>query len=561
MQPSSASSGPERGSALRRWGPIAGIAVVVAVVAAVVIAGGGDNKSDTSTGTTQGSGQAPQGAVSFTEAKEKGLDVTFPKTCDLDTGKVAIPTAFPQDCYANAKDNGGATAAGVTKDEVTVVVYIPSDDDPILKFIEGPIKADDTGAQVEQTYQGFTDLYNAYYQTYGRKVKLVFLHGSGFSNDSVNARADAVKATQQLHAFAVWGGPVLSPAWTDEIKAHNVVCLGCPGASEDSPSAFPITASNGQTQQQLAEYVVKKLAGKPAVHAGDAFKSTTRILGQLYLTTQGGGEEKDAADFKALLAKSNVDIAQQVGYELDPGKLQEEATTDIAKLKAAGVTTVIFNGDPIAPSIFTREATNQDYFPEWIYGGSALVDTTAFGRTFDQQQWSHAFGISSLPARTGPELGESVGLYKWFNGKEPPADDTVGVLYPQPSLFFAALQAAGPDLTLDSFRAGLFAGGVPAQRGITTPTITYGRHGIWGNTDDYNGIDDFTEIWWDPAATGVDELRKQGTGMVRYVDGGKRYLPGEWTGDDKAFVEAGSITVYDTLPPGESPKDYPSPAN
>ena len=66
------------------------------------------------------------------------------------------------------------------------------------------------------------------------------------------------------------------------------------------------------------------------------------------------------------------------------------------------MTSIIFSGDPIAPGTFTTEATNQDYFPEWIITGSALVDTTAAARSFDQEQWSHAFGISPLAARVDP---------------------------------------------------------------------------------------------------------------------------------------------------------------
>jgi len=562
MEPSSASSGPDRGSALRRWGPLAAIVVVIAIVGVIVIAGGGDGDDEgATTGTTTAAGERPEGAITFSQAKEEGLDVTFPDTCDTETGRVAMPDYFAPECYADVDDNGGATAPGVTADSITVVVYIAPDSDPILDFITGPINADDTGAQAEETYQGYTDMYNAMYQTYGRTVRLEFLHGTGISTDAVAARADAVKAVEELHAFAVWGGPVLSPAWTEEIKARNVVCLGCPGVGENEPSAFPITASGGQTRQQLAEYVVKKLAGKPAAYAGDAALTTQeRVFGQLFLQTPGGNQANEVADFEALLGESGVSLAEKVAYELDPNRLQEQATSAIAKLKAAGVTSVIFTGDPIAPATFTREATNQGYFPEWIFGGSALVDTTAFGRTFDQEQWAHAFGISSLAARTTPEIGASTFLYKWFKGTEPPADDTAGVLYPQPALFFAAIQAAGPNLTVDSFRAGLFAGEPTEAHAVTQPAISYGEHGIWEGVD-YNGIDDFTEIWWDPTATGVDEIGKQGTGMLRYVDGGKRYLPGEWTDEMKVFDPAGSVTIYEERPPSETPKDYPSPAD
>ncbi len=77
---------------------------------------------------------------------------------------------------------------------------------------------------------------------------------------------------------------------------------------------------------------------------------------------------------------------------------------------------------------------------------------------------------------------------------------------------------------------------------------------------DYQGVDDGTIIWWDPTATGPDEIRKDGTGMYQYVDGGKRYLPGEWPTESKLFDPNGAVAIYEVAPPGEEPPQYPSPA-
>jgi hypothetical protein len=564
MQPSSAGSGPDRGSNLRRYGPIIAIVVVIAIVAVVVlVASGSDDKKTASTASGSTSSQAsglPEGAIPFSQ-KGSHPEATFPSTCDTSTGKVAIPFFYAPECFANVADNGGATANGVTKDTVTVVVYLSPDTDPILDFITAPIHNDDTADQIQATYEGFTDLFNQYYQTYNRKVVLKFLHGSGPSDDEVAARADAVKATEELGAFAVWGGPVLAPAWTEEIKAHNVICLGCPDIEDPKPVVFPITASGDQTRTHLAEYIIKKLKDKPAQFAGDdAFKSKTRTFGQIYINTAGSSADADAAAFKQRLSDGGVTI-DQVPYRLDdlianPGV----ATNVISKLKADGVTTVVVNTDPIAPKSFTEEATKQNYFPEWVYGGSALVDTNAFGRTYDQKQWAHAFGITSLAARTTKEVADRFDLYRWFKGTEAPANDTVGVLAPQPELFFAGLQFAGPKLTVDTFRQGLFAATAPTDARTTTAVgISYGDHGIWPDTDFY-GIDDFTEIWWDPNASGPDEIDNEGNGLMRFVDQGKRYRPGEWPSDLRVFDPANTSTLLDTLPTAETPKEYPSPA-
>ena len=76
-----------------------------------------------------------------------------------------------------------------------------------------------------------------------------------------------------------------------------------------------------------------------------------------------------------------------------------------------------------------------------------MVDTTAFSRTYDQEQWQHAFGISQLSARTLPEVSGYYSLYQWFSGQEAPANDSIGVLVPPLALFHSTVQAAGPNLT------------------------------------------------------------------------------------------------------------------
>ena len=562
MQPSSDNEGSAAtgSGGLRRWGPVLAIVAVLAVVATVVAMGGGDDDEadDDATSDTTGGGEVPEGAISFTRAQEEDLDVTFADTCDQETGRLAMPYYFAPECYANADDNGGATAPGVTEDSIKVVVYIAPENDLVLDFITGPINNDDTPAQIQATYQGFTDMFNAYMQTYGRTVELEFLHGSGASNDEVAARADAVKAMEEMGAFAVWSGPALSNAWTQEIKARGGICIGCPALDDAEPSVFGVAPSADLTRALLVEYVTKKLAGKPAEHAGQPdYVDQERVFGHLWIDTGSADAQQGADDLKTLLAEEGVELAEQIGYELNPGTLQEQATTIISRLKEAGVTSVLIGGDPIAPKTFTEVATAQDYHPEWVMGLATLQDVTAFGRTYDQEQWSHAFGFSYLTARLQTGLGAPDVLYEWWAGELAPADDTVGVIWPNPGTFFAGVQAAGPNLTLETFRDGLFAGALE-DPAITQPAISYGDHGLWDEVD-YNGIDDVTEIWWDPAATGDDELRRPGQGMYRYVDGGLRYLAGTLTEELKVFVEEGSVTIYDEIPPAEAPPDAPPP--
>ena len=117
----------------------------------------------------------------------------------------------------------------------------------------------------------------------------------------------------------------------------------------------------------------------------------------------------------------------------------------------------VFLGDPIMPIYLTKAATDQDYFPEWIITGTVLTDTTVFGRQYDQEQWAHAFGVSSLGARVPQDQGEAWRLHRWFYDEDPVAKKLVAVINEPLRILMLGIHMAGPDLTPETFRDGLFA--------------------------------------------------------------------------------------------------------
>jgi hypothetical protein len=611
MHPASAEgSNSDTGQALRRYGPIAAIAVIaLVIVGIVVIQSGGDDEavqtptseaasdtepltpggtdasevtapaesgastapSDTSVPGTEPDGvdpaasPLPEGVMSFSVAQELGLDVDFGERCDTETGRIKVQTFFASECYAPfTGDNGGATARGVTDETITIVQWVSQDADPILDFITSAISNDDTNAQSEASLRGMIEYYETYYETYGRKVELIVVEGSGTINDEASARADAVKIDEEYDPFMVWGGPLLTNAFAEELAARGIPCISCgPGQphewySDNAGLAYEVGKGPDQLDLLVAEYIAKRLAGDPAIHAGDeSMHGTERVFGRIWVDA-GPGSVTANERFLGVAADNGFDVAESLNYTLDPATLQESAASIIARMKGAGVTSVILATDPIAPREFTNEATAQNYFPEWVTTGSVLVDTAAFSRTYDQEQWANAFGVSNLAARVDLTIGSSYAIYNWFQGEPPPAAESIGVITPVPNTFYAFIQAAGPNLTIESFNEAAFRG-VPTARALTGPSLSWGVEGIWPDElePDYRGVDDITEIWWDATATGVDEINREGTGLWRYVDGGLRYKPGEIPdGPPKAFVEDGSVTIYTEPPATEARPEY-----
>jgi hypothetical protein len=555
---------------------------VVIVVAVVVSSGGGD---EATTDSSPASSDAPTGSEAPTDSTAGGADTwDFPLSyaqaketlseeafnaidwgtrCDAEKGTIAVPDYFAPACMAPfTGDNGGATATGVTADEITIVHYQGPDNDPIINYITSAVKVDETNAQENATIEGFIKYFETYYELYGRKIKYVSYESTGLANDEVTARADAQRIVEEYKPFAVVGGPALTNAFADEMAARETVCISCGGGTaewfaERDPYLWNLDGSSEQKQVHVVEFIGKQLAGKPASHAGDALKAETRKFAVVY-EASGGAESQRLADLmEARMTEAGAAPDLMLPYTLDPGTIQQQASQIVAKMKAAGITTVVLSTDPVAPGDFTREATTQEYEPEWLVAAATLTDTNAFGRGYDQKQWAHAFGVTSLAVRVNPDVVGSKILYKWFTGQDAPAPLGAPVFMPGFSLLFSALQGTGPTLTPQTL--GDFIKTIKTTPAMTASYLTYGDQGIWDATD-YNGVDDATVFWWDTTATGPDENGREGTGLMKFVDGGKRYLPGEWPTEDKLFVQDGAVAIYDTAPASETPPSYPSPA-
>jgi hypothetical protein len=324
--------------------------------------------------------------------------------------------------------------------------------------------------------------------------------------------------------------------------------------------------SSTQGYVHRAEYVCKRLAGRNARWAGfrdtpaDQMSDEKRVFGLLYYETQERAYKSGVDFFKQELARCGVRLKAALAYPGDDlVAAQEQSRSLIARLKADGVTSVIFSGDPINPATFTNEANNQRWQPEWIITGSALTDWSLFARTYNQDQWSRAFGISYLALR-GPEAnGDSYKLHAWHAGRPPRAANAHPILWAPFFAFATGIHMAGPTLTPLTFAQGMFAYPVSGVGMVTSPTASYGRHGLWDrwNMTDYTLYDDATEIWWDREATGPDEAGNNGAGMYRYVNNGKRYLPGEHpTSDPRAFDRTNAPTILTQVPPSDRAPSY-----
>jgi hypothetical protein len=542
--------------------------------------GGGDASTADSGGTVAAGGGAAgagssQGGTRIASAGSGPTQVSIGKgpNCRTDgqyAGRQKGISAYMPPCVSFSGSNGGATSRGVFGDKIVVVAYSIAVDPGTRAILVGA-KLSDEIATVRRAYEALRLYYNNHFETYGREVQIINMDASGKATDDEAMKADVLKIANDTKAFAVIEGNPAEPipkVFAQEAAARGVVCIctvsmrsgfyqenhfGGPSGPNMLWSSLPTIT---EYSAMMAEYICKRLAGKPAKWAGTNvpdLKTQTRKFGLIYLEGREGKvdpEGKKAADeLSGYLSKCGVSFAAQVGYLYDPGRNQADVTNLVAKMKGNGVTTIIPYVDPLYPILITREATNQQYFPEWLIAGTGLSDTTSAARLYDQQQWSHAFGISPLWV-TWATKAKSSGYREAHHGDPTLKPDEEGVLINIYKSYFQALfigiHMAGPKLSPQTFEQGMY--NYPRTGGSAAlPTV-------YSNRAYPTLIKDFIEIYYDPNVSGPDERTEQGNGMIMKVDGGKRYAPGQWpTGEPHVFNSAGAATVTDNPAGGGDP--------
>ncbi len=559
-----------RSRAVRRSTSLLAVVVSVVVVAGLLAAAAAASPASDEADAQKNKALVLSGPMTTLKAKLQGkTNIDFGPNCDPTTERVKIPSVYAPPCVQPfTGKKGGATSPGVTSDEIKIVVYnTDPQKDPL---VAGQLRA--AGAEInlnsiEATWQGYVDLYNRLFELYGRKISVEFFTGTAASSDSAAAKADAI-AIAEKKPFAVLGGPQQSTSvFADELAHRGVMCIGtCATAvpqklvEANKPYVLTFGPSPEQSATLTAEFVGKQVGKGKAQYAGDeATKNKNRVYGIVHYDTPDGQYKGLFDTLTQQLKKYKITAKADQSFFLDLSRAQETARTVVTKMKDAGVTTIIYTGDPLMPGAITKEATAQDYHPEWIIGPSVLADTSIFGRTYDQTQWAHAFGIALVPGRTVQDINATYYLYQWFHGSPPP-NNTYGVINPSVLEFANGVMLAGPKLTPQSFRDGLFRY-PPSGGDAINPQLSWGKHGVWP-TADYNGSDDAGMLWWDPTAVGEDEVRQVGNGLYRYADGAKRYTRGKFPakGQGGLFDTAASVTVFDQLPATAPRPDYPPPA-
>ncbi|MEX1007945.1 MAG: hypothetical protein WD271_08900 [Acidimicrobiia bacterium] len=480
--------------------------------------------------------------------------------CDPETGEIKILLIARAPCvkHVAAKDNGGATARGVTRDTVKVVIVSAADPTTVPSDLAGAVLGgtnQGTGktGTLSDAARDENKMLSSFYETYGRKFDIEFYTRTGL--DETSQRADAL-AIAEKKPFAVLSAlPITGQLLAD----RKIISFDTPSdpkvVQKQSPYRYSWSTDYVSTSLQAAEVLGKELWGGKAKWAGDdSLKTKTRKFGLVYPSSADGNPYPDLARFEKTVKKyGGGTIDTKVAYTGATGpdaasintQNQQNAVPLITKLKDAGVTTVVAIASSSMLGGLTKASTLQEYNPEWFCAEWFNCSFDYFARQLDQQQWAHAFGVGSLyPALEGDAVDGQTQLFQWYWGKNQGTSSSY--MFSILNNMYSGVHMAGPKLTAATFQAGLWskplAGGA-ADRSVTGLMSGYGPQvGLPYPAFAASGEDG--GLWWYNAEIeGVSNVFKvSGKGKAMWMYGGKRYLPGKYPkGEQPLFDETQAI--------------------
>lgn len=455
-------------------------------------------------------------------------------------------------------NNGGATyAKGVSAEKLQAVFYVGNTG---AVLAEEPAQAatvcgipNATPEQFDKTIQTFNKFLNKHYQTYGRTVDYKVFRAQALSTDSAATRAEAVKVDQEIKPFVLVNS--FANEFVDETARRGIVNFGGVGLSgaflkSHAPFVFQLGHDTDTGNELLAEWIAKRVNPYPSEWVGDD-------------ATQGPGKSKpfspprgvqrkyaivfpgDAAqqlttigpDLAARMQKWGVPAAniKTFGYQSDATTWSTQAANLVSQMRTLGITNVMFLVNPVFLSFFTLQATQQEWFPEYIITDFATQGTSGTWRaiaanpvngvnTYSQGRRAFGLNYAGAPSEVFQKCNASpveAQAYAAFKSIEPNLEPASGFVIPWLGMWVTAqgIENAGARIDPGTFRDGMWKIKVVPPTARTANLFGYGP-------GDYSGSQDAVEIWFNP--TKNTRTAKDPPGEFEYAADGMRYTFGQF---------------------------------
>ena len=565
-----------RKSALRLYAPFIGLAIVQALFIALLpstgpnqgLAAGRLGSGSASAGVAGSTGQVDTGAgtasgVAGAAGLSTGSGVAGSTGAGGSGGAAASPTAILAEAAKGdvthckdgkqyemfvgyhdeppctpkwpGGDNGGATYQGVTATTIKIVIF-DSQPNAAVDAVLAPQGLSETTQQRDSMNAAGEAFVQKHYELYGRKIEWTHVVGDCPTTppDYDKCLAAAREVIKMKPFMVLWATPLYATVFDEWAKA-GIVSIG--GWHFDQtyfndrrPYRYDAFMDGTRSAELIAEYYCKKLAGKPADHAGaETFPGTAQTIRS---TRRRLGISVPEIEANVSTAKHVSDLIQQcdpggqapviVTYVSDIERAQEQSDATTQKFISSKVTTTVCMCDPIAPAFGTAGYTKAGYFPEILMPGLGLLDYDKLGRLYDKQQMRHAFGPSHL--RDEVPFAQSDADIVWHDtGNSGDACPACNLNWAYIAMAGSFIEGAGPILNPLSIEKYVLnskpQGGWEASG--HNPHVILSKFG----PGDYTAVSDAREVYWDETAISKIDGNP---GAYVSLDGGHRYENGTW---------------------------------
>jgi len=495
-------------------------------------------------------------------------------------------------------DNGGQTWQGVTAKEIVVIVYADrfitsggssgGETSPTANTycdVDKPPDTENTCAARDggsglavkqprrdhfqvQIVRAYSKYFNERFQTYDRRVHFYIFWTN--ANSASTRRADASANWERYKPFAAIQIPAFGgydDAYTEAVVKRSIMSFGAllPRANSyfraNAPYIWNFWPDVEHWADQYTSYICQKVAPYPVQHAGQGVENGgPRKFGFMYTIDPRFPALTYFANLVRAGIKScpnghSVTIAAEAPfsrhqYAIDNNsKALTEARTNVAEMQKAGVTSIIWAGG--YETQHSLAAYDAKWFPEWIVAGDQWQDTIVNGRFQQQDVWNkHAWLMTNFLRE---DKQEEAPCRQAYLEADPHGDeeDSACDLYRSMFMLFKAIQVAGPYLQPETVDQGQHA--IPRTKS-PSPFVA----SCFYDPGDFTCVKDAREAWWDKDAPDPDGDPDE-KGCWRMVRDGKRYLAGEWEGEDDVMDNPSDPcdnqgNSYDIHPYGDLPE-------
>ncbi len=428
-------------------------------------------------------------------------------------------------------DNGGSTYQGVTGDTIKVI-FFSSEPNAALEAVLAPQGLAATQEEQDAMHAAMQKFVAERYELYGRKLEIERITGDcPTTPPDVPACKEAIRQVIRKKPFLVVWGTSLYAEVFDELARAGIPSISG-GHFDDSyytgrrPFRYDLFMDGTRSADLVGEYFCKKLAKKPASHAGQVIhpsiggRNTIRKVG--IIVPEIDANLRTARRLEATVERCSGQQAEVVTYVSDIERAQEQTDATVQKLIRTQTTTVVCLCDPIAPVFLTNGLTRAAYFPEHLMAGIGLIDYDLLGRLYDPAQWVHAFGPGHLADPIPHDQSNATRVWRSVGNSGVPCKgcNLISGFY---TLVAAFLQSTGPNLNPTTMERAVLTS---APSGGAKP----GSQLIKFGPGDYTGISDAREVYWNPnARSKIDGAN----GAYVAVNGARRYELGQW---DNSFT-------------------------